>query len=184
MRIDDLRRLIDEHFDKEDFKRSLEYCDLLASEYPSEQTTEDIFKKGLCHYRLDDIASALSCFDRALEREPENILALTNKGICLYGLERIPEAFALFNRIIKINPEVFPPWYYIGFYYLKKYSTSRDPHDLAIAVNACRRLLDMVPDYGEFPVYDPVRQRELRLDFFLYLHNDVEDLTVEEMTTL
>ena len=42
----------------------------------------------------------------------------------------------------------------------------------------------MVPDYGEFPVYDPVRQRELRLDFFLYLHNDVEDLTVEEMTTL
>ena len=184
MRIDDLRRLVDEYFDKEDFERSLEYCESLAQEHAAEQTTEDLFKKGLCHYKLDDNTNALSCFDSALEREPENILALTNKGICLYALKRVPEAFAIFNRVLKMNPNVFPAWYYIGYHYLPRYTESADPHDLAVMVNAYRRVVEMAPDFGGFPVYDPVKKMEYRLDTFILLHDEVKELSIDEVTAL
>jgi tetratricopeptide (TPR) repeat protein len=184
MRIDDLRRLIDEYFEKEDFERSLEYCDSIAKEHADKQTAEDIFKKGLCHYKLDDNQSALACFDSALEIEPDNILALTNKGICLYALERIPEAFALFNRVLKLNPNVFPAWYYVGMYYLRRYSKSADPRELAKLVNSFRQVVSMVPDYGGFPFHDPVKKVEYRLDMFLMLHDDIKDMSIDELTAL
>jgi hypothetical protein len=90
----------------------------------------------------------------------------------------------LFNRVIKMNPNVFPPWYYIGIYYLKEYAASSNARDLAKAVDSCRKLLDMVPDYGGFPIYDPERQMDLRLDAFLYLHDEVKELTIDEITAL
>lgn len=184
MRIDDLRRLIDEYFEKEDYERTLEYCDALSKEHTSEQTSEDIFKKGLCHYKLDDNNSAITCFDSVLEREPDNILALTNKGICLYALKRVAEAFAIFNRVLKKNPNVFPAWYYIGYHYLPKYTQSADAHDLAIMINAYRKVVEMAPDFGAFPIYDPVKKMDYRLDTFILLHDDVKDLSIDEMTAL
>jgi tetratricopeptide (TPR) repeat protein len=184
MRIDDLRRLIDEYFEKEDFERSLEYCDTLLKEHSAETSTDDIFKKGLCHYKLDDNQHALSCFDRALEAEPDNILALTNKGVCLYSLNRIPEAFTVFNRVLKINPNVFPAWYYIGMYYLPKYAETGDARQLAIVVNAYRQVVGMAPDFGGYPVYDPAKKMEYRMDMFLLLHDEIKELSIDEVTAL
>jgi tetratricopeptide (TPR) repeat protein len=184
MRIDDLRKLIDEYFEKEDFERSLEYSDTLIKEHAAATTSDDVFKKGLCHYKLDDNQSALSCFDRALETDPENILALTNKGICLYSLDRVPEAFAIFNKVLKANPNVFPAWYYIGMYYLPKYAETGDAHELAIVVNAYRQVVGMAPDFGAFPVYDPVKKMEYRMDTFLLLHDDIPELPINEVTAL
>jgi tetratricopeptide (TPR) repeat protein len=184
MRIDDLRRLIDDYFEKEDFERSLEYCDLLFKDNASEVTTDDIFKKGLCHYKLEDNESAIGCFDRALEAEPDNILALTNKGICLYSLDRISEAFGVFNTVLKLNPNVFPAWYYIGMYYLPKFTATGDPGELAILINAYRQVVRMAPDFGAFPVYDPVKKMEYRLDTFVLLHDDIKELTIDELTAL
>jgi tetratricopeptide (TPR) repeat protein len=184
MRIDDLRQLIDEYFQKEEFDRSLEYCDTLVKDHAAELNTDDIFKKGLCHYRLDDNESAIDCFDSALEKEPDNILALTNKGICLYSLNRIPDAFSIFNKVLKLNPNVFPAWYYIGMYYLPKYAESGDPRELAIVVNAYRQVVRMAPDFGGFPVYDPVKKMEYGLDMFLLLHDDIKELPIDEVTAL
>jgi len=184
MRIDDLRRLIDEYFEKEDFDRSLEYCTTLINDHAADVTTGDIFKKGLCHYKMDDHENAIVCFDRALEAEPDNILAMTNKGICLYLLNRIPEAFGTFNRVLKLNPNTFPAWYYIGIYYLPKYTKSGDPGELAITVNAYRQVVRMAPDFGSFPVYDPIKKVDYKLDMFLLLHDDIKELTIDEVTAL
>ncbi len=184
MRVDDLRRLIDEYFDKEDYERTLEYCDSLSKEHASERTTEDIFKQALCHYKLDDNNSAITCFDSVLEREPDNILALTNKGICLYALKRVAEAFAIFNGVLKTNPNVFPAWYYIGYHYLPKYTESGNTHDLAILINAFRRVVEMAPDFGAFPIYDPVKKIDYRLDTFILLHDEIKCLSIDEMTAL
>ena len=184
MRIDDLRRLIDEYFEKEDFERSLEYCDSLFNDHAAELTTDDIFKKGLCHYKLDDNKSAISCFDRALEADPDNLLALTNKGICLYTQNRIPDAFQVFNKVLKLNPGAFPAWYYIGMYYLPKYAESGDPRELAIVINAYRQVLRMAPDFGSFPVYDHGKKMEYRLNMFVLLHEDIKELSIDEVTAL
>lgn len=184
MRIDDLRRLIDEYFEKEDFERSLEYSEILESEHSGSLTAEDIFKKGLCYYRLDDNNSAIACFDRALETDPDNILALTNKGICLYALHRIPEAFNIFNRVLKTNPDAFPAWYYIGLHYLSEYSRSADTRDLEILVNAYRRIVGMSPHFAAFPIYDPVKKIDYSMDMFLMLHSDIRQLSIDELTAI
>lgn len=184
MRMDDLRRLIDEYFEKEDFERALEYCDALSQDHAAELTFDDIFKKGLCHYKMDENESALECFNRTLEIEPDNLLALTNKGICLFLLKRIPDAFNIFNRVLKLNPNVFPAWYYIGIHYLPRYAQSGDRRELAIVVNAYRNVLRLAPDFGSFPVYDPVKKMEYGLDMFMVLHDDIQELPIDEITAL
>ena len=122
MKIDDLRHLIDLHIDKEEYSDAMESCIALAGEHAPEMTFSDIFKKGLCHLKLEQDADAVGCFNKALEKEPDNVMALTNKGTCLYNMGRIEDAFKVFNQAIKLNSNVFPPWYYIGLYYMKIYS--------------------------------------------------------------
>jgi tetratricopeptide (TPR) repeat protein len=184
MKIEEQREMIDDYFEKEEWSKSLELCKLLFNDHPAELTFDDQFKKGLCHFKLDENKDAVGCFESALEIDPESQVALTNKGICLYLMDRIPEAFCVFNKVLKLNPNVFPPWYYIGMYYLPKYAESADPKQLEIVVNAYRQVVRMAPDFGGFPVYDPVKKAEYPLDMFLLLHDEVKEISIDELTAL
>ena len=184
MKITDLRHLIDLHFEKEEYTDALESCVALVTEHRSEVTFDDLFKKGLCHFKLDEDAEAIGCFNKALDIEPENVLALSNKGTCLFNLGKTAEAFKIFGQTIRLNPNVFPAWYYIGMHYLKIYSETGDPKALEKLVTCYRQVVSLAPDFGAFPMHDPKKDADYRIDTFLLLHNDVADLPVEELIAL
>ncbi|MBN1375424.1 MAG: tetratricopeptide repeat protein [Dehalococcoidia bacterium] len=184
MKIKDLRYLINVHMEKEEYQDALESCQALADEYAVEMTFDDIFRKGFCHLQLDEDAEAVHCFDEALEKEPDNLMALTNKGTCLYNLGSISEAFQVFNKVMKLNPGVFPPWYYIGMFNLKHYSETGDIKSLERLVNAYRRVFSIAPDVGSLPMHDPVKDIDYQLETFVLVHGDVRDLSVDEMTAI
>jgi tetratricopeptide (TPR) repeat protein len=184
MEIGDLRCRIDELFDKEDYMSALEHSVRLFDKYRQEATFEDIFKKGLCHFKLEEDAEAVGCFNKALEIEPDNVMALTNKGICLFNLNKVPDAFQVFNRAIKLNPNVFPPWYYMGFFYLKLFMKTGDQAAMEKMVNCYRQVVGMAPDFGGFTMHDPVKDVDYSIDLFLTLHEDVRQLPVDVLTTV
>jgi tetratricopeptide (TPR) repeat protein len=184
MKIDDLRHLIDMHFDKEEYKDAMDSCVALATEHAQEMSFDDIFKKGLCHLKLEEDAEAVGCFNKALEKEPDNLMALTNKGTCLYNMGKIAEAFEIFRDVLKINPNVFPPWYYIGMRYLKIYTETGDLKAMEKMVNAYRKVLEQASDIGGFPIHDPVKDMDYRLETFVMVHGDVRELTIDELTAV
>jgi tetratricopeptide (TPR) repeat protein len=184
MKIKDLRQLIDIHLDKEEYKDAMDICVTLATEHAGEMSFDDIFKKGLCHLKLDEDAEAVGCFNKALEKEPDNLLALTNKGTCLYNMGRVEDAFKVFRQAIALNPNVFPPWYYIGMYYLKIYTQTGDQKAMEKMVNAYRRVIEMASDIGSFSIHDPVKNIDYQLETFVMVHGDVKEMPVEELTTL
>jgi len=184
MRIEELRQLVDDSFDKEEFLNALEYSVELISQHADQVTFDDIFKKGLCHFKLEEDAEAIGCFNRALEREPDNVMALTNKGICLFNLDKVNEAFAVFNQAIKLNPNVFPPWHYMGLHYLRTYLKTGDLAAMIKMVNCYRQVVGMAPDFGGFTIHDPIDDADYSIDRFLELHKGVKDLPVEMLTSL
>lgn len=182
MKIEDLRHLIDMHFDKEEYKDAMDSCVALATEHAKEMSFDDIFKKGLCHLKLEEDAEAVGCFNKALEKEPDNLMALTNKGTCLYNMGKIADAFKIFRDVLKINPNVFPPWYYIGMHYLKIYTETGDLKAMEKMVNAYRKVLEQASDIGGFPIHDPVKDMDYRLETFVMVHGDVRELPIDELT--
>jgi len=184
MTIEELRRQVDDYFDREEFLNALKCSIELMSRHTDEVTFDDIFKKGLCHFKLEEDAEAIGCFNKALEREPDNVMALTNKGICLFNLNRMSEAFAIFNRAIKINPNVFPPWHYMGLHYLKTYLMTGDLVAMIKMVNCYRQVVGMAPDFGGFTIHDPINEADYSIDRFLELHKNVQDIPVDMLTTL
>ncbi len=184
MKIEELRKLVDDHFDREEFLSALEFSVELMSQHAGEATFDDIFKKGLCHFKLEEDAEAIGCFNKALEKQPDNVMALTNKGICLFNLDKVNEAFAIFNRTIKLNPNVFPPWHYMGLHYLRTYLKTGDLAAMIKMVNCYRQVVGMSPDFGGFTIHDPIKDLDYSIDGFLELHKSVQDLPVDMLTTL
>jgi len=181
MKTDDLRLLIDKHLADEEYSDSLKYCNTLVKEHEKEITFDDLFKTGLCHFKLDQNEDAIRCFDRALEMEPDNLLAITNKAGSLYNLKRIDEAFALFRTALNINPNVFPPWHYMVLHFLKKYRESGDNKTKEKLVNTVRHLVCLAPDYGNLTIHDPSNNEDCRLDVFLIINDKVEELPIDEI---
>jgi len=184
MQIDELRQEIDDFFEKEEYLKALEHCVAMLNEYRQVVTFDDLFKKGLCHFKLDEDAEAIGCFNQALVMEPENVMALTNKGICLFNLEKIPEAFQVFNQTIKLNPNVFPPWHYMGLYFLRIYMKSGDLASMEKMVNCYRRVVGMAPDFGGFSMHDPVKDMDYSIGAFLTLHENVQELPIDVLTAV
>ena len=60
--------------------------------------------KGLILSKLDRYDEAISCFDTALDFNPENYYAWTNKGDVLYGQGIYEEAIKCYDNSIAINP--------------------------------------------------------------------------------
>ena len=182
MKAKDLRYLRDKYFEEESYADAMEKSIDLANECAAELTFDDVFKKGLCHIKLDENEGAVDTFTKALEMEPGNALALTNKGLGLYNLGRVPEAFAAFAQALKLKPDNYPAWHYLALHFLKKYYDTRGAAEKEKLVNALRHILAIDPEMEALPVYDPVDGRELGMGEFVLLNSNMMELSVDEMT--
>ena len=63
------------------------------------------YKKGIALLKAELPDRALECFDRALEKEPEDTDILLKKGIALFLMEKPEQAIEIFDQILGEEPE-------------------------------------------------------------------------------
>ncbi len=71
-------------------------------------------EEGLTHAALEQLAPALASFEKALELEPDNLLALENGARAAFHLGRARRAAALYRRLLTLVPERGDLWKTLG----------------------------------------------------------------------
>lgn len=110
----ELRRKRDRHLRKKDYLEALKYSILLLKYLVKKKqkvTFDDWFRKGLCHFFLNQHEKAIECYACALEIDHTNFQAIVNKATSLLSVNRINDAFKLFKEAFKINPNIGSAWY-------------------------------------------------------------------------
>jgi len=184
MKPDELRELINNHLEQNEYTKSLEYSQELMKAHPADLVFEDHSKAGYCYLMLDQEEDAAGCYSEALKLKPDDAMALANRGGSLFNLGRMEEAFSDFRQALSLKPDLFIPWHYISLHHLRKYLETGDPDSLQKMVNAYRRILVMVPDYSSFPVRSYHSDVAERLDEFVLKHKDLPELSLEEIITV
>ena len=70
----------------------------------------DWFTKGTSLRDLGRLEEAITCYDKALEINPEFVEVWNNKGISLHMLGRLEEAVTCYDKALEINPEFAEVW--------------------------------------------------------------------------
>ncbi len=112
------------------------------------------FELGMAAGRAEEWHTALSCFEKALELDPDNAEAWYSKAVTLAGLGREDEGVACYDRALQLNAENAEAWYNKGaisgnsgqfhealIYFEKALDLGFGP--ATKAVEACRRKLGM-----------------------------------------
>lgn len=71
------------YLDKKDYKKALEYYEKVTRD---SNKADAWINKGIAHHKLRNYFKALSCFDRAIDHDRMNALALCYKGTTLLNL--------------------------------------------------------------------------------------------------
>jgi tetratricopeptide (TPR) repeat protein len=67
--------------------------------------SEELYKKGLTHAKIEDYEEAIKCFDKAVQLDPNNALAWISKANALIEYGNEEEARECLDRAKKINPK-------------------------------------------------------------------------------
>lgn len=95
--------------------------------------SDDVYyERGLFNIGLEDYNNALSCFNKAIDSNKNNLLAWYYKGIAHYHLGQPFEAVTAFNRALKLKPDSPEVWYQKG-----------------IALFNCRKYLEAIKAFDE-----------------------------------
>ena len=84
------------------------------------EISDEVLAYGLNEYGLDLLRSgklneAIVAFDKAIEKDPENINLLNNKAQVLETLGKYEEALELYNKAVKINSDDPDIWNNMAF---------------------------------------------------------------------
>ena len=69
-----------------------------------ESVSVEYYKKGLSLAKIEDYEEAAKYFDKAIQLDPNNILAWISKANALTELGNEEEAKACFDRVRTLNP--------------------------------------------------------------------------------
>lgn len=96
--------IADSFFEMGEYIRALEQYELLIEETNAEG--EYIGNIGACKSNLGYYDDAISCFNKALECNPQNTIALKNKAKTLLKLDNnnLTSALEIYHRVIEITP--------------------------------------------------------------------------------
>jgi superkiller protein 3 len=107
-----------------------------------EQKAELFFEQGLLHNSAEEYAKASSCYDKALEFQPDDDAAWYNRGNALRNLGRWEEAIASYDKALEFKPDYHEAWNNrgIALYKLGRWEEAIASYDKA---------LEFKPDYHE-----------------------------------
>jgi len=80
---------------------------------------EDFIRKGVDMRKQENYEDAILYFDRVLEMDPENEIAMNNKGVALRKLGKYQEAEACFDKVLAKNDTNASVWYNKSFVQFK-----------------------------------------------------------------
>jgi tetratricopeptide (TPR) repeat protein len=80
---------------------------------------EDFIKKGMEMRKQEKFEDAILYFDRVLEMDPENEIAMNNKGVALRKMGRFQEAEVCFDKVLTKNDTNASVWYNKSFVLFK-----------------------------------------------------------------
>ena len=99
---DEVLRKLDE------FSRHLETLELIGATLKP----EDYLKRGNDFYFKEEYESALKAYDKAIELEPDNVIAWDNKGTVLGKLSRYNEEIEIYDKAIELKPDFANSWFH------------------------------------------------------------------------
>jgi Flp pilus assembly protein TadD len=85
------------------FNESLAIFDTLASMDSSEAYFQTAL--GACHLALEDLDTAVACFNRAIELDPSDITPFVNRGEAFLRQGRVTDAARDFQHAVSLDPE-------------------------------------------------------------------------------
>jgi len=90
----------------------------------SQETVEELNKKGLDLYNKGKYEEAINCFDKALKINDDVYQVWNNKGLVYYKLKKYEEAVKCFEKALSINPGYTTAWYNKGsaLFMMKNYN--------------------------------------------------------------
>jgi tetratricopeptide (TPR) repeat protein len=83
------------------------------------------------------IKKAITCFEKAMALDPQNVDAHYHMGMALSGLGKSKKAVASFRRALEINPNYFQGWFQLGLLLTKTDSMDHAITCLLTAVEIC-----------------------------------------------
>ncbi|MFC2011271.1 tetratricopeptide repeat protein [Chloroflexota bacterium] len=100
-------------------------------------TAEEWFEKGFALGGQDKYEEALKAYNKAIELDPQYVLAWNNKGNTLGELGRHEEALEAYNKAIEIDPKDALAWNNRGvtLYKLEKYQEALEAYNKAIEID-------------------------------------------------
>ena len=182
MKIIEIREARDRHLEAQEYQDALNYSELLLSEHKFEIDFDDWFKKGLCHFNLDQDEQAVESYTNALTIEPYNFQAMTNKAISLLRLDNEKEAFVLLKKALGINPHIAPAWFNIGFYHIANYGEKAGAYEKA--VNAFRRAVRDYPEFADAKIYLPFHESYGTIGYLLRFAHSVQECKDDQILKL
>ena len=95
-----------------------------------------LFDRGVENVKANRYNEALDYFNRVLELDPDNALALYNKGYCYYSMKQYDRAVPEFDKAIEINPRDSISYLYKGLikYYKQDYPGSIELYNKALEI--------------------------------------------------
>lgn len=85
----------------------------------TQQTAKAYYKRGLIEVRSQDYASAIACFNKTLQLDPENVAAYCGRGLSYFSLKRHRAAIEDFSRALKLNSHCAEAYLSRSFVYRK-----------------------------------------------------------------
>ena len=103
----------------------------------SQETVEELNKKGLELYDKGKYEEAITCFDKALKMSEDSYQIWNNKGLAYYKLKKYEEAIKYFEKALSINPNYITGWYNKGsaLYMMKNYNAAIVCFDKVLALD-------------------------------------------------
>jgi tetratricopeptide (TPR) repeat protein len=105
-------KLLQEELEKAEAEgRSDELATLWEEKAAASNAASDWFQAG---YYFDEVnkdhATAIDCYDKSLELDPEYAYAWNNKGNSLHGLGRYEDALGCYDKSLELDPEYAHAW--------------------------------------------------------------------------
>jgi tetratricopeptide (TPR) repeat protein len=174
MNSNQLRKARNQHIEVAEYEKALYFCNLLNKSCNKELIFEDWFKKGLCHFKLDQNEQAVECYENALKIDDTDFQAMTNKAISLLRIGKANEAFQLFRKALSINPNIGPAWFNVGLYHIHNIEEFQEAFEKAI--NAFRRAVRLIPTLSDAEVYFSFEDINITIDNLLKSSESVIEL--------
>jgi tetratricopeptide (TPR) repeat protein len=144
----------DKNIDISNYQEALNFCNLLIAHFKNNLTFDDWFKKGLCHFKLNQNEDAINNYNKALKLDATNCQILVNKAICLLRIDAKDEAFQIFRSVLSSNPNIGPAWFNIGYYYMEHSDHVKGAYEKG--VSAFRRAVKLIPEIANAKVFIPM----------------------------